>query len=176
MWALCKYNPLNFSEKYLLLNLGALVVFQCWPYLFWWTYNTLIPKGKREIAVPLPWKVISNVRPCWIKSCSSAVSQLTVNMNITLYLIFWGAQGQPSSSYYWPVIGNDAKSGSPEKVLPLCSFYHWSLPTCINPLRVAGEKRRQCGTSSSHAGREKSTVKHQPISVESKVVPRQYLS
>ena len=34
----------------------------------------------------------------------------------------------------------------------------------INPLRAAGEKSRQCGTSSSHGGRENSTEKHQPVS------------
>ena len=34
----------------------------------------------------------------------------------------------------------------------------------FNPLRAAGEKSRQCGTSSSHGGRENSTEKHQPVS------------
>ena len=34
----------------------------------------------------------------------------------------------------------------------------------INPLRAAGKKSRQCGTSSSHGRREKSTEKHQPVS------------
>ena len=34
----------------------------------------------------------------------------------------------------------------------------------INPLRAAVEKSRQCGTSSSHGGRENSTEKHQPVS------------
>ena len=34
----------------------------------------------------------------------------------------------------------------------------------LNPLRAAGEKSGQYGTSSSHGGREKSTEKHQPIS------------
>ena len=34
----------------------------------------------------------------------------------------------------------------------------------FTPLRAAGEKSRQCGTSSSHGGRENSTEKHQPVS------------
>ena len=34
----------------------------------------------------------------------------------------------------------------------------------INPLCAAVEKSRQCGTSSSHGGRENSTEKHQPVS------------
>ena len=34
----------------------------------------------------------------------------------------------------------------------------------LNPLCAAGEKSRQCGTSSSHSGRENSTGKHQPFS------------
>ena len=34
----------------------------------------------------------------------------------------------------------------------------------INPLCAAGEKSRQCGTSSSHSGRGKSTEKRQPVS------------
>ena len=34
----------------------------------------------------------------------------------------------------------------------------------LNPLRAVGEKSRQCGTSSSHGGRENSTEKHQPVS------------
>ena len=34
----------------------------------------------------------------------------------------------------------------------------------INPLRAAVEKSRQCGTSSSHGGRENSTEKQQPVS------------
>ena len=34
----------------------------------------------------------------------------------------------------------------------------------FNPLRVEVEKSRQCGTSSSHGGRENSTEKHQPVS------------
>ena len=34
----------------------------------------------------------------------------------------------------------------------------------LNPLRAAVEKSRQCGTSSSHGGRENSTEKHQPVS------------
>ena len=33
----------------------------------------------------------------------------------------------------------------------------------LNPLRAAGEKSRQCGTSSSHGGRENSTEKHRPV-------------
>ena len=36
--------------------------------------------------------------------------------------------------------------------------------TAVNPLRAAVEKSRQCGTSSSHGGRENSTEKHQPVS------------
>ena len=39
----------------------------------------------------------------------------------------------------------------------------------VNPLRAAIEKSRQCGTSSSHGGRENSTEKHQPV-------PRAYLA
>ena len=39
-----------------------------------------------------------------------------------------------------------------------------TLPTNFNPLCVAVEKSRQCGTSSSHGGRENSTEKHQPVS------------
>ena len=31
-------------------------------------------------------------------------------------------------------------------------------------MRAAGEKSRQCGTSSSHGGRENSTEKRQPVS------------
>ena len=51
----------------------------------------------------------------------------------------------------------------------------------FNPLRAAGEKSQQCGTSSSHGGREKSTEKHQPVSesisweppiISSQTVPR----
>ena len=34
----------------------------------------------------------------------------------------------------------------------------------VNPLRAAGKKSGQCGTSSSHGGQEKSTEKHQPVS------------
>ena len=34
----------------------------------------------------------------------------------------------------------------------------------VNPLRAAVEKSGQCGTSSSHSGRENSTEKHQPVS------------
>ena len=34
----------------------------------------------------------------------------------------------------------------------------------INPLRAAGKKSQQCGTSLSHRGREKLTEKHQLIS------------
>ena len=38
----------------------------------------------------------------------------------------------------------------------------WTLKR-INPLRAAVEKSRQCGTSSSHGGRENSTQKHQSV-------------
>ena len=34
----------------------------------------------------------------------------------------------------------------------------------VDPLRAAVEKSGQCGTSSSHGGRENSTEKHQPVS------------
>ena len=34
----------------------------------------------------------------------------------------------------------------------------------FNPLCATGEKSRQCGTSSTHYMREKSTEKHQPVS------------
>ena len=34
----------------------------------------------------------------------------------------------------------------------------------FNPLRAAVEKSGQCGTSSSHGGRENSPEKHQPVS------------
>ena len=34
----------------------------------------------------------------------------------------------------------------------------------FNPLRVAGERSRQCRTSSFRGGRDKSTEKHQPVS------------
>ena len=34
----------------------------------------------------------------------------------------------------------------------------------FNPLHAAVEKSGQCGTSSSHGGRENSTEKHQPVS------------
>ena len=33
-----------------------------------------------------------------------------------------------------------------------------------NPLHAADKKSGQCGTSSSHSGREKSTEKYQPVS------------
>ena len=41
---------------------------------------------------------------------------------------------------------------------------HPIAPEKVNPLRAAVEKSRQCGTSSSHGGRENSTEKHQPVS------------
>ena len=34
----------------------------------------------------------------------------------------------------------------------------------VNPFRVVGKQSRQCRTSSSHSGGEKSIEKHQPIS------------
>ena len=42
----------------------------------------------------------------------------------------------------------------------------------LNPLRAAGEKGGQYGTSSSHGGREKLTEKHQPISEGKSWEPR----
>ena len=39
-----------------------------------------------------------------------------------------------------------------------------AIGSAINPLRAAGEKTRQGGTSPSHGGRENSTEKHQPVS------------
>ena len=41
--------------------------------------------------------------------------------------------------------------------------YYQDIAT-LNPLRAAVEKSRQCGTSSSHGGRENLTEKHQPVS------------
>ena len=38
------------------------------------------------------------------------------------------------------------------------------METSVNPFHAAGKKSGQCGTSSSHGRREKSTEKHQPIS------------
>ena len=44
------------------------------------------------------------------------------------------------------------------------AYSNHSIYLFLNPLRAAGEKSRQCGTSSSHGGRENSTEKHQPVS------------
>ena len=45
-----------------------------------------------------------------------------------------------------------------------CYLFDSSKNKSLNPLRAAVEKSGQCGTSSSHGGRENSTEKHQPVS------------
>ena len=58
------------------------------------------------------------------------------------------------------------------KFLNQCCIKFLTFRLCFNPLRAAIEKSGQCGTSSSHGGRENSTEKHQPVSEDISWEPR----
>ena len=88
-----------------------------------------------------------------------------MDMTVTFYL---ADANHCSSLYLMQMMLSVYNIGMPQMVKMALFFvdspHKFQIYCSLNPLRAAVENSGQCGTSSSHGGREKSTEKHQPVS------------